>query len=99
MKLGIFESDCLHHHRPLRYFALGNAPGACANLKPKIMKVQVNAEGKLRIVVDGKKPLRLYAEVAQLQADANWRERVEFREGEFGPFAVLVESQYSDLDV
>lgn len=63
------------------------------------MKVQVNAEGKLRIVVDGKKPLRLYAEVAQLQADANWRERVEFRHGEHGEFAVLVASQYQDLDV
>ena len=63
------------------------------------MKVQVNAEGKVRIIQEGKQPVRLYAEVKQLKADADWRERVEFREGDFGPFAVLVESQYENLDV
>ena len=63
------------------------------------MKVQVNAEGKVRIIQEGKQPVRLYAEVEQLKADADWRERVEFREGDYGPFAVLVESQYVDLDV
>lgn len=63
------------------------------------MKVQANAEGKLRIIQEGKQPVRLYAEVEQLQADANWRERVEFRNGEYGEFAVLVESQYTDLAV
>ena len=77
---------------------LGMPPVLC-NHNLIAMKVQANAEGKLRIIVEGKQPVRLYAEVEQLKADANWRERVEFREGEYSEFAVLVESQYTDLAV
>ena len=62
-------------------------------------KYKSTRKGKVRIIQEGKQPVRLYTEVKQLKADANWHERVEFREGDWGPFAVLVESRYEDLDV
>lgn len=62
------------------------------------MQVSENAEGKLRIHIEGKQPMRFFATIDQLKADANWRSRVDVRPSQYGEgkfFAVLLGSEYT----
>ena len=66
-------------------------------------KVQQNAEGRLRIVeADGTTTPLVYATLEDLQADKEWRSRIEFRPSEFkegAQYAVLMPSAYVDVEV
>jgi len=66
------------------------------------MIVSMNAEGKLRLAIEGKKPMTLLATIDELKADANWRERVEIQPSKFGEgkfYAVLLETEFVQQDV
>jgi len=62
----------------------------------------MNAEGKLRIHIEGHEPMSFFATIDQLKADPNWRSRVETRPSQFGEgkfFAVLMGSEYTMVAV
>lgn len=66
------------------------------------MIVSMNAEGKLRVTIEGKKPMTLLATIDELKADTSWRERVEVQPSKFGEgkfYAVLLETEFVQQDV
>lgn len=66
------------------------------------MIVSMNAEGKLRLTIEGKKPMTLLATLDELKADPNWRSRVELQPSKFGEgkfYAVLLETEFVQQDV
>lgn len=66
------------------------------------MTVAMNAEGKLRVSIEGQQPMRLLATIDQLKQDEDWRSRVEVRPSQYGEgkfFAVLLGSEYTEVDV
>ena len=80
---------------------LGTPPVLC-NLNLIAMTVGMNAEGKLRLTIEGKQPMRLYATIDELRADNDWRSRVEVQPSKHGEgkfYAVLLGSKYVDVDV
>ena len=66
-------------------------------------KVQKNAEGRLRIVEeDGTTTPLVYVTLEDLQADKEWRNRIEFRPSKYNEgknYAVLMPSAYEDVEV
>ena len=72
------------------------------NLNLIAMTVAMNAEGKLRVTIAGKAPMRLLADIKELRADKDWRSRVEVQPSKFGEgkfYAVLLGSEYKEVDV
>jgi len=65
------------------------------------INIQVGAEsGKLRIIEPDGSVTRLYATADEVRAVGRDKiaERIEYREGDYGPYAVLMQEQYVPLD-
>ncbi len=62
----------------------------------KEFSVTVNNQGKFKLVTPNDDKMRLYATEEELNelGKSEWFKHVEIREGEFGPYAVLVLDTY-----
>ena len=99
------------HNDPGYIATFGIAPSLCFNINLKhypmakqdntpSINIQVGAEtGKLRIIEPDGSVTRLYATVEEVRAVGRDKiaERIEYREGDYGPFAVLMQEEYKDL--
>jgi D-ribose pyranose/furanose isomerase RbsD len=58
--------------------------------------VTVNSQGKFKLVTPNDDAMRLYATEEELNelGEKHWYKHVEIREGEFGPYAVLILDTY-----